>query len=319
VPPPSIDRGANVRRLIQEARDRVEARVADDLPAQVNAIMRGASRARAQRQARATAGGGPLESRLTRHESALDRLSREHDETRRQLDAMRTRSRDALDRLLRVAEGLDLRSRAIAVQSTRTAATARVARVRVARQTRELRSALVNARIERVSSVVTSTQRAAFGERGSVLAPNNLLLAGNELFWSFVGPTLRGLGLISETSATVAALLAPLGALTTGQLALEGRHQEPVVAGISTLTGGFPYRESLRRRVAPHVFRALERGPDLPVQITPIDNVDQNLRAVVEEGVLTISTSSTGLALISVPSAQGKRVAWMIDLGPVLG
>lgn len=253
-----------------------------------------------------------LEARLARQEAAIDRLVRTHEALGRRVDALQAQSNDALSRLLRALRALDLRSKALVARGAEAAVAERVTRVRVVRQQRALRSALVDARIERVSSVVHATQRAAFGQKGSVFATNNLLLAGNELFWTFVGPALRALGAISASSATVASIIAPAGALATGQIVLGSRQSERFVSGVTTVTGD-EARQSLRPFVAASFFSALERGPDLPVQLTPIDTIDGRLSGVVRNGIVIISVEVFELL------PRGERVAWMVDLEPVLG
>jgi hypothetical protein len=302
--------------VLTSVRERATARAPDDLRARVQAIFGRSPGEGAASRPLPPATDRSVEARLTRQEAAIHRLVAAHEALGRRIEALQGQANDQVSRLLEALKALDLRSRTLTTRAAHAAAATRVTEVRVARQQRELRSALMNARLERVSSVVHATQRAAFGQKGSVFATNNLLLAGNELFWTFVGPTLRALGAISETSATVAAMIAPVGALATGQLALGDRQTERFVFGASAFDGtSRVIRQSLRPFVAPGLVGALERGPNLTVQVTPVDRINGRLEAIVRGGVLIISIDTD----TDNPPPAGRRVAWMVDLEPIIG
>src|SRR5207249_770977 len=91
------------------------------------------------------------------------------------------------------------------------------------RQVREVQALATRAQIQNVTNIVNSVQAAAYGQKGSVLATNNLLLAGNQLLWSLIDPVLQRAGVVNATSGTVLAAMAPLGSLLTGQLVFADR------------------------------------------------------------------------------------------------
>ena len=91
------------------------------------------------------------------------------------------------------------------------------------RQAKEARLLATRMQIQNVANVVNTLQAAAYGQKGSLLSTNNLLLAGNQLFWSLLDPVLQGLGVLDAASATVLAAYAPLGNLLGGQILFAGR------------------------------------------------------------------------------------------------
>src|SRR5262249_19122115 len=104
-------------------------------------------------------------------------------------------------------------------------------------QARALRAQAFRAQVKEVTSVVNTVQATAFGQRGSVFATNNLLLAGNQLFWTFLDPVLQRVGVLDATSATVVAALAPLGTLATGQILLADRQHVRFISGVAVFDG----------------------------------------------------------------------------------
>jgi len=91
-----------------------------------------------------------------------------------------------------------------------------------ASRARETRLLAARTEIQKVTNIVNSLQAAAYGERGRLLATNNLMLVANQLFWSFLDPALQRLGVLGAGSATVLSAFAPLGNLISGALLLGG-------------------------------------------------------------------------------------------------
>ncbi len=80
--------------------------------------------------------------------------------------------------------------------------------------------------IQNVTNVINSVQAAAYGQRGRLLATNNLLLAASQLFWNLLDPLLQQAGVLDAVSATALAALAPIGTLMSGEILLgERQHQ----------------------------------------------------------------------------------------------
>ncbi len=49
----------------------------------------------------------------------------------------------------------------------------------------------IEGRLRQVTDIISALQSNAYGERGSVFSMSNLLLAGNQLFWTFLDPVLK--------------------------------------------------------------------------------------------------------------------------------
>ena len=120
--------------------------------------------------------------------------------------------------------------------------------------------------IQNVTNVVNSVQSAAYGQRGSVLATNNLLLAGNQLFWTFLDPLLQTAGITSATSPSFLARLAPLGSLLTGHVALGNRQHVRFISGLAVFDGTTAVAlTSLRNRIGSAFWPEFRRRTNIPV------------------------------------------------------
>ena len=170
------------------------------------------------------------------------------------------------------------------------------------------------AQLQQVSGVVASVQSAAYGERGSVLSSNNLLLAGNQLAWMFAGPALQQLGIMSGSTARLIASLAPLGTLITGGLTLGRTQHVRFISGVSTFSATQTTAiESLRHRIAEADWEEFSQRTDVPVSVTTITGGGQfRGTAVVENGVLVIRLP---LPRDMFPLGTSGSVAWMVDTG----
>jgi hypothetical protein len=251
-------------------------------------------------------------ARLRRHGQALAELKRSHAELAQRVAALETKVNRSIAGLL---ERIDRYER-----------TLRDGRTTMVRQQRELRTLASTARIQQVTSAVNSAQTAAYGERGSVLVTNNLLLAGNQLFWVFLDPVLRSFGVPLGPSPSVLSWLAPLGSLATGGAVLGNRQHARFISGISTFNGTtFVVQESLQDRMAASLWPEFQRRTDVPVTTAILDPFSEPITAAasVRNGVLRIEIVPVGVTAfplvigspLSPPGAPKGRIAWMVDTG----
>jgi hypothetical protein len=185
---------------------------------------------------------------------------------------------------------------------------------------RELQRLALRSQIQSATTVVNTVQAAAYGERGSIFATNNLLLAGNQLFWSLLDPVLERAGVLNAASATIFAALAPIGTLLTGEVLLGDRQHVRFISGVTTVpTNGDVVSESLRGRVAEGAWPAFRDRTDVPVTAAVTDPPGfsaSNVLIRVSQGAVEIAVPPspvTGIAFIRV--VPSIRVAWTVDTG----
>jgi hypothetical protein len=178
----------------------------------------------------------------------------------------------------------------------------------------ELRSQL-----QSVTNVVNTVQAAAFGERGSILATNNLLLAGTQLFWSLLDTVLQRIGVLNAASATVVAALAPIGTLFTGEIVLGDRQHVRFISDSATVsTTGEVFRESLRGRVAEGLWPTFRDRTDVPITVAltdPATVLVVGVIARVRQGSVEITAFPLvgGEGVVEPPTSV--PVAWTVDTG----
>jgi hypothetical protein len=241
--------------------------------------------------------------RIFRH---VDELGRAKDDLEHRVAALEEERDQSLMGLVDAFSGLARR-----LESARGEQAAALARTRqelegTARQEvkalrSELRAQASAARIQQLSSVVTSAQGAAFGQKGSILATNNLLLAGSQLLWMFLEPLLGNLGV---------PWLAPLGTLATGQLALGGRQSQRIITGVATFPPGVSVVQiSLADRVASSVWPEFSRRTDVGVAL-----LDE---AIGNKGGFRPSVANGTLTVTMVRGAQPNAVSvtFLVDTG----
>ena len=273
---------------------------------------------------------------LERQGAELRKLKRSHDELSQRVAALQEQSERTIAGLLDGMAGLERRAGAAAAQAQQLAAQARSASGLAASQREELRSMAIKAGLDKVTAAVNTAQAAAYGQTGSLTAPNNLMLIANQIFWSLADPVLRGLGVQTGPSPGVVDFLAPLGSLATGQALLASRQHERFVSGVSTFDGtSLLVSESLQGKVANGFFPKLRQRTDLPVSLTPLDATSAIFSARVIDGVLSITAvvpvatipdtsppeTTILFALVGPPPllAPKARVAWIVDLGADVG
>lgn len=247
---------------------------------------------------------------IQRQSDALDRLHRSHDELEQRVAALQEQSDQLLLNLLQGLAGFDQKLRDVVGRQEMLKAERVSARTAVARQRNEIKSLETSGRIQQVNAVIGSVQSAAYGDKGSLFTTNNLLLAGNQLFWMFFEPALRGLGVITETSPSLFSWLTPIGSLVTGHLALGNRQHDRFVTGVSVFApGDVEVVEPLRPLIADSSFDDFRRRTNVPVTVTRLEGMENvTLAATVDHGLLRITAESENLP-------PGGRAAWMVDTG----
>ena len=245
-----------------------------------------------------------LSAAIERQRKELQALRRSHEDLTKKVEALEKRSKSLLGVLDQLNE--------------------------LPQQRQALQSQVSSARIQQVAGVVGNVQAAAFGDAGSIFTRNNLFLAGNQLFWIFLDPVLRRLGVISGTSPSVITWLAPVGSLVTGQLALANQQHVRFISGVATVTPPKVTFDVLRDRVADGFYKEFQRRTDIPVTAVVLDNAPFVPFAEVREGVLRVGATPIDIPVPSPPDDDGDvvvvslkaasgpttvRVAWVVDTG----
>ena len=247
---------------------------------------------------------------LQQQGEALEALRKSHAELVGKVAAIQAQADRSIVGLLQGMAGLEQRLQTAKVQERVLRTQTLSARRLATRQQRAMSSMTTTARIHQVNSVVNSMQAAAFGEKGSLLATNNLLLAANQLLWQFIDPILRGMGFPLGPSPSLLMWLSPVGSLLTGQVVLGNRQHVRFVSGVATFDGTtFVVTESLRKHLASGFFDEFRRRTNVVVTLVPliIDAGINELRATVEDGVLIIRAETD-----DQPTGD---VGWMVDTG----
>lgn len=263
---------------------------------------------------------------LRRQRQAIRQLRQSQAALAKQLTALEQQSERVVAGVIQGLSGLDRRARDLAAQSP----VARQLRRQQVRQLRETKRLAVRAQIQNATAVVNSVQAAAFGEKGSPFAPNNLRLAANQLFWALLDPVLQRAGVLNASSATVVAALAPLGTLLSGQILLGNRQHVRIISGVTELNAPGVTSESLRGRIAEGLWPEFRRRTDVLVTAKIVDPAAFGtlpVQARVDQGNLELEVPPLGrpldggLVLVSVPPPRVERVrvAWTVDTGADVG
>jgi hypothetical protein len=271
---------------------------------------------------------------LQRQRVEIRALRRSQEELSQRVKELQERSDEVVAGLLDRMSGLERSAETAVTQGQKLLAESRTARALVTGQAQELRSMAIKAGLDKVTAAVNTAQAAAFGQRGSLLATNNLVLLANQLFWTFLDPVLRGLGIQTGPSPGLVDFVAPLGALAAGQAALSGGQHQRFVTGVTAFDGTtLVVSESLRDRVADSFFPKLRERTDVPVTLSPLDPSRATFTARVSDGTLTITAAvppppppppppgsgSIAFALLAPEGPRVVRVAWIVDLGADIG
>ena len=204
------------------------------------------------------------------------------------------------------------------------------------RQARALKVQKRAAQIQKLNGTVASVQSAAFGTPGRLLSTNNVLLAANQLGWSFAPQIFEALGLTRPGATNPAAWLAPLASLVTSQAVLGRRQHERFVSGVATdFTVSSPpvhvalfamvgsaigagrfgeKRLSLKSHIAPAEWEVFAKRTDVPVTTVVLEPSGAFETGIwssgeVSGGILTVRIA----ALSSVLVRPDMIVAWTVD------
>ncbi|MDX2019469.1 MAG: hypothetical protein SF187_04460 [Deltaproteobacteria bacterium] len=272
----------------------------------------------AQRQLTARKQASP-DATLALHERRLQQLQASHVALDGKVQALEQKLDEAM---LAVVKGFgdlagQLRRTRRSAQINAQKQTKRLASVERTMQTKRRadgRAQAKAAQVQKVNAVVSSMQVAAYGETGSLLSTNNLLLAGNQLLWSFVVPLLQQLGFPHIKPGGLLETLSPLGSLTTSKIFLGRRQHVRFVSGLATFSPGqSSVVVPLRSRIASAMWANFKARTDVPVAITGLDAAgEKSVRGVVRDGQLLI-------VLLGAPSTTSIRFAWMVDTGVASG
>ena len=259
---------------------------------------------------------------LQEQREAIESLKRSHAELTRQVAVMQAQHDRSVVGLLQGITNLEQQLQTARVHERVLQRHNRSARTLVTRQQRELSSITSRSQINQVNSVVNSVQSAAFGEKGSLLTTNNVLLAANQLAWQFVDPILRAMGFPIGPSPSLLTWLSPVGSLATGQLVLGNRQHVRFISDVVTFDGRtVVISESLNRYLASSFRSEFKRRTDVPVTATTLDpdTIDpRSVIAQVRNGTLFIRAlgpfdpDTIGLPRRLPPRG---RVTWMVDTG----
>jgi hypothetical protein len=258
---------------------------------------------------------------------SIDALAKAQAELAERVAAVEIGGRaDLLRALAGKLSSLERRIETTAIAQPRTAqVAARSLSATVSRQGQALREQARAAMIQKLSATAAGLENAAYGTKGSPLAKGNLLLAANQLLWSFGPDVLRTLGLLSPAASSKLAWLAPIGSLVTGEVVLGRRQHERFVSGVATnlaRSSGLPApggvilfsssttlstRVSLRPYIASGAWFDFQRRTDVAVTTSVVSiNPDVRAAASVERGVLRLSIAGGG-------ASGDTRIAWIVD------
>lgn len=263
---------------------------------------------------------------IVRNGKAIDRLAAAQQELTDRLAKLQANGDLALLRgiveglasLERRMEGVKRRQdKALGVQK-------RTARKRFARQAQRLKSQTRAAQIQKLHGIVMSAQTAAYGTKGKLLTANNLLLAANQLGWSYAPQITQALGLSKPGSTSPLDWLAPLGNLVVSRALLGSRQHERFVTGVATdfdIKGPPPAgnrfgekRLSLQKYIAPAEWETFRRRKYIlvtTVVLHPRSEIEPGIWSTgeVKDGQLTIRITALGEKIVQ----RDAVVAWTVD------
>jgi hypothetical protein len=258
--------------------------------------------------------------------AAIDSLKRTQEQLAAQISQLEKRADDAVLALNDTFSQSTRQLKRVAAQGQKALARAGTTAATAVRQLQQIQTLAATQQAQNLTSVIGTAQATAYGERGSVLAPNNLLLTGNQLLWTLLGPASTALGASADT-VRLLGLLAPLGSLLTGYAAVGSRvpeneeKPERFISGLAVFDmSKDEYTESLRSRISNDLWEEFRKRNDVPVTANSIDDIaPAQVSAAVINGELNIKIGLWFSGRIgSLPKGR-FRIAWMIDTGASSG
>lgn len=177
------------------------------------------------------------------------------------------------------------------------------------------------AQMQKLQGVVASVQSAAFGSKGSLLTTNNLLLAANQLGWSFAPQIVEALGLAKPGGTSTLGWLAPLGSLITSQVSLGRRQHERFVSGVEAdfkIQTGSNFAMStfsLQNHIAPAEWESFTKRTDVIVTTVVIEPRGALKLGILSSGEVNAGNLSIRIEAGAYPYALPSRVvaSWTVD------
>jgi hypothetical protein len=241
----------------------------------------------------------------------LRRLQRSQETLAKRITNLESRADAAVANLAEGLSNLKRRARALAPAQM------------LQQQIENAKQAALQTQMRGVTSVVNTLQATAYGDKGTLLSKNNLLLAGSQLFWTLLDPVLQTTGLVTAQTATILSAIAPIGTLVTGGVLVADRQHERFISGETEvkLSAGFGRSsESLDGKIPDDVretFRAKPNAPAMAVAPSGFFAFAQ-----VHQGILDIEV---GRLLFPGEEGGGEqlpdsvRVTWTVDTGADVG
>jgi hypothetical protein len=241
------------------------------------------------------------------------RLQRSQEKLQQRVTELESRADAAAADLLKNISDLKQRARELAPAQI------------VRQQIENAKQAALQTQMRGVTSVVNTLQATAYGDKGTLLSKNNLLLAGGQLFWTLLDPFLQATGLVTPQTATILAAIAPIGTLATGEVLVGDRQHVRFVSGVTEVT--IPQlvgqaRESLRPKIADGFWDEFRgRQPSVTAALVGSEGaLTHVVSAKVNAGTLEILVVRSRVAdLRGRLQPETVKVGWTVDTGEDVG
>jgi hypothetical protein len=256
----------------------------------------------------------------------LVRLQRRQDALTKRVTELEARADAAVAGLIQGVSDVEQRARALVPAQLQQGR-------QLLQQVESVQQLTLQTQIRGVTSVVNTLQATAYGDKGTLLSTNNLLLAISQLFWTALDPLLQATGAVTPQTATIIAALAPVGTLVTGEILVGSRQdqqrsqpRERFVSGRTTVSVPGKSSESLEGKIDAAYWPTFSTLSNVQVTATIVEPSGITNAAVsanvnggfLEIAVLPIVTGGTFVTLSFVRTAAPLRnvtVAWTVDTG----
>jgi hypothetical protein len=245
----------------------------------------------------------------------LDTLRQAHVELAHKVSQLEERAGGESFEVLKHLSSLEGRVQELAVQNQASSAADSATRTSLAQQAKAQRALETMQTIQAAVGVASTLQSTAYGQRGSLLSANNLLLAGNQLLWTYIDPIAKFLELPVGPAPSPLAYCAPLLSLVTARVVLGDRQHVRFITGITEFGPGEDVRLDLRSRIADRLWPEFQQRADVTVTAQPLGpRRNLSVFAEVRHGTLRLNAATRDRAKL-----QGLRVAWIVDTGEDVG